>query len=626
MKSKANGPKDGCKQPQCSASENGSVLPDDGKNPSSVKAKTGRGRGGPSHSQSGASRGKGGKGGARRGAPPDHKKLWNNKSSKNESSETEFKDKPENDVSLMGLTDSSDDNSDCSEVSAKRRHKARKTAQALKAAFPKIASEVKFTAVVDGSEAKPKKPQILVILADESGRVHGAVNKDRNFVVNRGGMKWFDVVTGRQHQVVYSNAMTDSIKGKQLSIGHYEIDEEQPEVELMCSIGPERIKSFKIDKTEFKQRNVLVAYPVVNSLKNKFPNPYLSESNLNAFQALVVREYPSLPITLLVDSIEYYCSEVFLVREALRTDNMVSMINHVAKTRSPDERTHVQPSSVETQEYVLGLGLPVDHGAFYRMNASSPTPVWNNTDNGNWEIMESKGFNFRSKEDPSITGIAGCFTTTSNEHPKLYKTVYFRLCDENKDFQVLDKDGIQFSHALCRMYKARTNEADLRLNQLKILGAFPVDDDLLSWCTSQEVQPIRDLITANKDIIQGGFEGKEQLYSEELTGPDILARRAVSKFHQDLISSKAMSWSETFNNWPFLLLYAVASALLWIMGKLDPLKRIRRPTKAALYEKWCTVKIAKYGEVHKWSGVEESPPEAKFKNEFAKPTDRKSVV
>lgn len=95
----------------------------------------------------------------------------------------------------------------------------------------------------------PPTTRVIVIYRDKSNRCHGAVTSDGTLVVNRGNYKWFDKTKGIQYpNVIYSDQMSDSIQGKQLSIGDYEVGRATRFVALESSLQHGYIPSYMIEK------------------------------------------------------------------------------------------------------------------------------------------------------------------------------------------------------------------------------------------------------------------------------------------------------------------------------------------------------------------------------------------
>jgi hypothetical protein len=313
--------------------------------------------------------------------------------------------------------------------------------------------------------------------------------------------------------------------------------------------------------------------------------------------ALATHEYPSLHMTLVNDTVHYFMNMVFLAQQAALTPKMVAMINQ----GNMGGRAFVQPTTVSSESYLLGLGQDIDHEHFRRLiGAADPNPL-DLTDNGLFEIVSSTGY------APKADGIAGSFHTGTNPYPKLYMTQHMGVKGE-KDFILYDKDGGNMCKALSRMYKARKGDDLLRANQAKLVQhSAHFSEPLLLACTnSPEVS-------------------RALAFQEENAGPGHAARYAAAQFITTQRSNtdrlrRLYEWCVYFILIPIYYLCAF-SARMYYVG-IHPTLLLTTSSKTVfrdfpkkkIYQAWyAQITGHSYGE-----GIHD-PVEAKFKTELAKP-------
>lgn len=490
----------------------------------------------------------------------------------------------------------------------KLKMKQDKTKAALvKAMKPPVVAPV----LEQKEEEIPPAVELLVIYRDPSGRCHGALNSKGHMVCDRGNHNWYDSFDGSSYpNVVYSDAMTATIEGSQKSLGHYLVGgKDAKTITLKSSIIHVNQPSYKIGDTCYPQSDSLVALPIVERLESRFPNPHLSVSNLNAFLAVVVRDFGTVNAYLLKSSLDFFVSRVYCRRQLLLTQENLHRIEETAKSLGPETRTYVPPSTLDAQEYLLSLGQPIEHGTFYRNYAESPLREPDLSDNGNFSIVDSRGYTPYNKGK-----IAGYFLTATNAFPKLYRTVFCRLTGE-KDFRVLDSDGRQTGYAMSRLYKAREGDATLRANQQAILNSLQIEEDILVHCSNRPVPDILDDIKSQVDI-----DNSEAAQDTRRALGDFFSNNTVK--HWPIFQLMA-----TFFLLPLYLMCAFTSKLHWLQGFMLNLASAvyhrkswyaKRPVKAKLYLTWFWQRHRLYG--HSDTGFfKQEPVEAKFKNEIAKP-------
>lgn len=259
------------------------------------------------------------------------------------------------------------------------------------------------------------------------------------------------------------------------------------------SLEEKKVSFAKVDETQFqivpshtrhhthvKQAVLKTSPAALATLRNRFPNPYLSENFLNAALASLRKEHSNLDMQVCVETVRYFVSEIFAHQQSVRDTETVLAINDAAVNKNPDQRTFMQPSTLDYSEYVRKLGITVEHLSFVRLYGTTSTVPPDTTYNGNWEIVSNKGFITHISKDIPV----GCFKTQHNKHPKLYRTQMCRISGET-DFVFQDANGINMSLAMSRLTKAREGEEELRINQLSILAHLPsINDEILTQCSN----------------------------------------------------------------------------------------------------------------------------------------------
>lgn len=411
--------------------------------------------------------------------------------------------------------------------------------------------------------------------------------------------------------VVVSKILTDEVPSEQ--------EEDKVSLDSNDNVKVLNIPTHTRGNVQCPSQYYTVNTLMLKTLKNKFPNPYLCENFLNTALACIKKEYQTEDrLDVIVESISYYVNSVFVTQQSCRSANVVGALNVAALTKDPTARTFIQPSTLDYSDYVRRLGMPVDHGSMFRVYGVDCEVPQDLSYNGNWEVIASKGYEFEKDGEP-----VGMFKTLGCEHPKLYMTQFTRISGDN-DFCLLDANGLNYSLATSRLFKARVDDAQLRTNQLKILNHFAINKSLLSVCSNASV------------IIPKETKNTKRVFFSEKTPVEQLARQRVGSFFTDVLSRRSHMmiylyalWSSMVGlGWFVLYLFdALAARLNYVTYNLilKPLGRgnayylTPKPSpKRKLYHNWFEQVLHLNG--HTYANViQGKSPEAKFKNEPAKP-------
>lgn len=293
-----------------------------------------------------------------------------------------------------------------------------------------------------------------------------------SIVGDRGNRKFFDH-EGRKWDVRYSDELFSLPEWKAKSIGHYTFtgnvkDEVLPEPAFTLRLIPKMM----IGDLEVAAATHYVCEPGLRKLTDRFPNPILTESNMRAFIACVKRDFPGLSIPMVTDTVNFFMSRTYIQTESVLTKKNLNLIKESNRHKGPDFRSFTQPSTLGVQKLINSLGETIDHGEFFRKYGIPDTKDVDETNNGSFEVISSRGWT--STEPDDKTCIRGKFDTPENLFPKFYKTQAMGLKGEN-DFQILDNSGENIVKAMSRLYKARGDEGygddtQLRNNQAGLVA------------------------------------------------------------------------------------------------------------------------------------------------------------
>jgi len=467
-----------------------------------------------------------------------------------------------------------------------------------------------------GNPAAPADPPRYrsVVVTRAGGRTYYGLDTKGGLVVNRGNNRFF-TSKGERIETWFSDELVDELIGwRELAPGCYErtyddTDVVAPRPAFEVRITPE----FELSGQRFPPAEHLVCVPFVSKLKTRFPNPSLNLSNLRAFTAVGDKEFPTLHASTLADSVLWFTSSVFMAQELLRTTKVCAIVDRSAKVPVAGTRSFVQPSTVDGEAYLRGIGQDVDHGAFRRQVGEADTNDQILTDNGLFTIEDARGYTPIKVPNPNgapTTGIAGEFDTKANAHPKLYFTQHMGV-KGSKDFTLLDKSGENFAKAMSRLYKARDNDEELRANQAKMLQHLRVDRDLLSDCANDV--PFAEELIHSPDV--RGTPGMTARYcaAQLIAQPiEMTVLERAAKFYRTLVAIVLL---------PLYYLCAFTARAVYVGSEPTLLFQgrhmFRSFPKRKLYQSWYAAIVHDLG--HSYEQDFNGQVEAKFKTELAKP-------
>ncbi len=397
------------------------------------------------------------------------------------------------------------------------------------------------------------------------------------------------------------------------------VEEKKVPFEPVCDIGIVQVPSHQRGADVEPQQFYKVSKAAYQTLRKRFPNPYLCVNFLNSAMACLSKEHQDIyDHQVLCETVRCFISNTYLLQQCCRTPDVISALTQAALLKDPTTRTFIQPTTLDYSDYIRKLGLPVDHGAILRVYGVDSDVPADLTYNGNWEVINSKGFEFSLNPEIPV----GVFKTKHNEFPKHYRTQFTRISGLN-DFQLLDANGLNVSKAMARLTKSRVNEANLRANQLRILSHLPrVDHNLLAVCSNEPVEiPVE----------VGDLNGVGDFGTTEV---EMAARKRVATYF-----SNHLGWNPT---WKYTLLSFMEGCCFFVLylfsalaarsnfvtenfvtTKYNPFtfafKYIPQPSpKRRIYHNWFEQILGLAGHFYSIP-VSAKSPEAKFKKELSKP-------
>jgi len=355
----------------------------------------------------------------------------------------------------------------------------------------------------------------------------------------------------------------------------------------------------------------IILRSLLEKFAKTFPNPVISDCNINAFTALANRDFSSLPIGVIAHTIHLYVIQCYQRQQAAR-DELVTTIKN-ATIPEKGLRSYFNPLGVEDRPTMQSLGVDYQVDGFHRMEGVDDPLPQILEENGNFSIVAKKGYT------PFVEGpghIAGEFHTATNVAPRIHYTIGMGIRGK-KDFHVLDRSGNNVVKALSRMYKARDSEGELRANQLALLRVGDLDRPLLKETTNSPVQTISQVFRKAIDV------SPQPLPDED--PPTNMVRLVLHPFFLGMERTVAYwEWAVRFVGLA-LFLYCAFAARAWYVGlttvlfcgvgSMVPTKRIF--PKARLYQLWFREIVLGLG--HTYDAPLTDDVEAKFKVELAKP-------
>lgn len=382
------------------------------------------------------------------------------------------------------------------------------------------------------------------------------------------------------------------------------------------------VPAHQIGEKKYQARNYEISSPAYKSLVKKFPNPHLSHSISDVCLASLRKSFPDLDITIALQTVLYHIATTYVYQQALRDESTTALVLQSHLQKNEQTATYVAPSSLDYQDYVLGLGRKLDHGQFTRTYACASSLPQKMGTNNNFEVISSVGWTAHDATTPEL----GMFATTGNPKPKFYKTVWFRITGLH-DFQVLDANGDNYVKAMYRLFRCRTPvkelspapgsrlrdgpcEQELRTNQLRLLNHAPYQQRLMNAVSRTPLvippdnDPTGSLVRRYATTCVLSCDGARRvLYQTLLFGVLYQISTYFFTFLNDAFQAR--------------LHYVVYGSLVTIMGTLA----FRRLIKHRLYSIWFwgrTTSLARM--IHSYEvPIPVRAGEVKFKKEFAKP-------
>ncbi len=411
----------------------------------------------------------------------------------------------------------------------------------------------------------------------------------RSFVKDFGNGNFFTVAKPMRKvpEVRYPSQVVRVAQGfEEVHPGYYK-KAEDPDVEVFFRPAFSLEVEPGVPDLEIEPGEFLVCQPFYLELMRKFPSAHLSESNFRGFTANACRDWPTLPLKIKIDTVNYFASQVHRLQRGVLTKDNAKRIIERANLGLPG-RAFSQPPGHDSLEELMCLGQNASLGAFFRLYSIRCEVEKNTTNNGNFVLVKSVGY----RADSADT-IAGRFNTDRRgEISKRYKTVFFRFRGP-VDFRLYDDISHNITLAMSRMYKARPQEDLLQANQLKLLAGL---------------EPEETLVVAVSNDPQ---ELKASFQEEPEAGVDFLARQAVREFFTTLQPAfyyRFLRWLVLVLTLPLYLMCAFFARIWYVFTP--------RP-KTALYQKWFFEVGLYLG--HSYEIGIDDPIEARLKNEFAKP-------
>lgn len=489
------------------------------------------------------------------------------------------------------------------------KKKAERKAALLQRAVLPAAPEIKEVIAPEEVEASEKPAQRVygVVLSELSHRYWAGWDRC-GLVTSRGNNKFY----GQNGKIVVhawkdSELVDELIGWKQLMPGCYERTEDD---EDLCVPVPAFIRvttpTMTIGTIEFLGTDRIYHEGLLAALSKRFPSPVITQSNLRAFTALASRDFPSLPLTIQVHTIHYFCITVFQLQQLSITREVgeIMELGRVVK----GSRTFTPPANAEFKSELAHLGVEFDLAHFHRLEGVGDPNAQNVTDNGNFRIIRSAFYT------PSAGLVAGTFDTPTNEHPKLYYTEGMSLRGKN-DFLLLDKSGENVCKAMSRLTKSRDNEVELQHNQAAILRNQVLDQDLLGFTTNSK-KIAEERINARREPDKASDMARSAIYtyfSRMQQSPTFLKKTTRALLFPLQLVCAALACA----------VYVGLVAAVVVNNTFSPYRRMpsvfkfRSFPKKRIYQTW-------FHELSLGIGISYEEPirdevEAKFKTELAKP-------
>lgn len=338
-------------------------------------------------------------------------------------------------------------------------------------------------------------------------------------------------------------------------------------------------------------RQVIVSQNAINILRDRWPQPHLSQQNYKAMLGTLAKLMPSLLPELRIQSVDFFISQAY-VAQCVLSSECNKRIAQLCKLEGLP--TYQDPSGLVEMDLTHALGLPYDLGAYFRIPAGVDEVPKNNTDNLLFFVeRETTGYTFDTPchtDQPSC--LAGHFDTRDSSVHRWYSSQYTALMG-SKHFNLLDNQPSVMEKALYRLHQARPDEETLRYNQT--LLSDPTDSFWREFFNAPEIEPSSFTRTTHQQLV---YQILNTFYKETTFS-------AKWKFKAQVWWKKAKAFSFKL---PCYLICSTFARLRYVS---------RDHPKKALYQKW-------FNEIEMERGHDYQDPindriEVKIKKELAKP-------
>jgi hypothetical protein len=223
---------------------------------------------------------------------------------------------------------------------------------------------------------------------------------------------------------------------------------------------------------------VIICIPALSMLYNTYPTTVLSTNNYAGYLGLLKQKYPSLPLHITVGTAQVFVTEQYIRSQSFLTPG--NLFFTTAAKAHPMTTSFVQPLGLDEALVAATFTGGVDFGGISRIYAIEDTIPMNLTDNRQFTVLQSVGYNFVfPKDEEGHQPLAGTFNTLTlpkavSDTPARHYATRFCSVIGTKHFQLLEDSPNNKSLGLYRMYQARqpegTTDAQLRLNQASLMS------------------------------------------------------------------------------------------------------------------------------------------------------------
>lgn len=318
------------------------------------------------------------------------------------------------------------------------------------------------------------------------------------------------------------------------------------------------------------RRNTYSVYPLalLTALRQQFKSPLVNEAQTNAVTAYLQKVAGSLSPATRHEVSRLFMAEKIVVNES---------------NRFSTQRVHLDQ---EERELVLQLTQQCDIGEFRKVYAVECPLDYDTTDNGQFEIVSSKGF-----QPNANTGIRGEFRTQPiNKPARWYRSHGFTFSGTGGTFTQYDTSPKNICLAMARLYKARPDEEQLRENQAALAQIVPLD---IQQLCSRTLLPKPPRVPPEIAEVSKGLDIFLDVVAES-KAPPLLVSTTI-----DVIA---------------LILYPIELIMYLFVAVIARQHHVNVSVKRKLYQRWYDS-----FDYHSYDERVKGPVEAKIKNELAKP-------